>query len=81
MASANGDGRTETSTLAHVAAAERLAASVVSAFESCEEAGVGLSEVQKIAVIEAILLQFDGFAVHLAKLEKVGWLLDHLGQS
>ena len=65
--------------MAQAAAAERFAATLVIAFQSCEEAGMGLSEVQKIAFIEVMLLQFDGFAERLHRLEGIGQLLRRLG--
>ena len=40
---------------------------------------MGLSEVQKIAFIEVMLLQFDGFAERLHRLEGIGQLLRRLG--
>ena len=81
MTSENGDARTEIAEIAQVAAAERIAAAVVSAFNSCEESGIELSEVQKIALIEAMLLQFDGFADQLRTIERVGRLIEALGHS
>jgi hypothetical protein len=78
MSTANGNRAAETAAIAHVAAAERLARGVIVAFDSCEEVGVPLSEIQKIAVIEAMLLEFDGFSEHLCSLERVGRLLRDL---
>jgi uncharacterized protein (DUF1501 family) len=81
MSAKNGKDPVGTAAIAHAAAAERMAATVVVAFEACEEAGVGLSEVQKIAFIETMLLQFDGFDRHVRTLEGVGQLLRRIGHS
>jgi hypothetical protein len=81
MSGTNGNGPVDIAAIAHGAAAHRVASALVAAFEACEEAGFGLSEVQKIALIEAMLLRFDGFADHLRTLEGVGQLLWHLGHE
>jgi hypothetical protein len=78
MSATNGKVPVDTTAIAHIAAAERLASAVVVALEFCEEAGAGLSQVQKIALIQAMLLEFDGFADHLGALEGVGELLRRL---
>jgi hypothetical protein len=75
MTALNGRGRVEISAMASVAAAERLAAAAVAAFDACDEAGVPLSPTQRIAIIEAALLEFDGFAAHLSSLAGVRRLL------
>ena len=75
----HGHGSVDTAAIAQAAAAERMAAAVVFAFGACEDAGIGLSEVQKIALIEALLLQFDGFTSRMRSLDGVGQLLGHLG--
>ena len=80
MITANGNRAAETAAVAHVAAAERLARGIVVAFDSCQEVGVPLSDLQKIAVIEAMLLEFDGFSAHLSSLERVGRMLRDLRQ-
>jgi hypothetical protein len=80
MTALNGNRRVEDAAIAHVAAAERLARAVVVAFASCEEVGAGLSDVQKTSVIEAMLLEFDGFEAHLRSLDRVGQMLRDLGQ-
>lgn len=67
--------------LAHVAAAERFATAAIVSFESCEKAGFGLTELQKVTVLEALFLQFDGFANHLSALEELRELLNESGDS
>jgi hypothetical protein len=79
MSATNGKSPVDTIPIAQSAAAERIAAGLVVAFGACEEAGVGLSEVQKVAFIQAMLLQFDGFADNVRSLEGVGRLLGLLG--
>jgi hypothetical protein len=80
MTAVNGNRRVEYAAIAHVAAAERLARAIVVALATCEEVGVGLSDVQKTAVIEAMLLEFDGFEAHLRSLDRVGQMLRELGE-
>src|SRR5262245_45025583 len=73
MSALNGDGQGEQVVLtAGVASAERLARAIVFAFESCEEGGVPLSHVQKVAVIEAALLEYDGLEADLHSLTSLG---------
>jgi len=73
MSALNGDGQGEQVVLtAGVASAERLARAIVFAFESCEEGGVPLSHVQKVAVIEAALLEYDGLEADLHALTSLG---------
>jgi hypothetical protein len=60
---------------AQVAAAQRLARAVIVAFAACEEACMPLSDLQKIAVIEAALLEFDGFEAQYDRLEGISELL------
>lgn len=79
MYATNGNGQVDHVAIAQGAAAERLAATIVVAFDACEDAGIGLSEVQKIAFLHALLLQFDGFADHVRSLEAVDRLLRNLG--
>ena len=63
---------------AQVAAAERFARAIVVAFGVCDEVRAPLSDVQKIAVIQAALLEFDGFEAKLASLATIGDLLREL---
>ena len=65
---------------ARVATAERIARAIVLAFETCDEGGVPLSQVQRISVIEAALLEFDGLDHDLKAQANVGQLLRALGQ-
>jgi hypothetical protein len=81
MSATNGKSYVDTAAIAQAAAVHRVAAALVTAFEACKDSGVDLLEVQQIALIEAMLLQFDGFADHLRGLEGVGELLRHLGQQ
>jgi hypothetical protein len=66
--------------IAQVASAERIARAVVVAFDSCDEMDVPLTEIQKITMLEAILLEFDGFAAHLRSVASVGQVLRDLDQ-
>ena len=77
-AAVNGKRQFESARLAQVAAAERLARAVVLAFDSCDDLGSPLSEVQRIAVIQAMLLEFDGFDAQVTSLESVGQILHAL---
>ena len=79
MYATNGKGQVDHAAIAQAAAAERLAATIVVAFDACEDAGIGLSELQKIAFLHALLLQFDGFVEHVRSLEAVDQLLWNLG--
>lgn len=79
MSSRNGSSRSEQrGSTAQVAAAERFAKAIVVAFAVCEEARVPLSDVQKIAIIETALLEFDGFQGQLDALEGIAELLRSL---
>jgi len=79
MHATNGKGQVDHVAIAQGAAAERLAATIVVAFDACDDAGIGLSELQRIAILHALLLQFDGFADHVRSLEAVDRLLWSLG--
>ena len=79
MASRNGSSRSDDKpSTAQVAAAERFATAIVVAFAVCDEARVPLVVLQKIAVIEAALLEFDGFESQLSSLAEIGELLRSL---
>jgi hypothetical protein len=80
MTTVNGNRPADTAAFAQVASAERVARAIVLAFDSCDEAGAPLSEVQRIAVLEAILLEFDGLAAHLRTLASVGEALRGLDE-
>jgi hypothetical protein len=45
----------------------------------CGQAGVALSQLQKIGVIEAALLEFDGFEAQMSSLACFGEILDDVG--
>lgn len=77
MASTNGDGTGGTVAFtAYAATARCLARAVASGFDACDDAGLPLSELQKVAVFEAALREFDGFGVELSSLVAVGELRD-----
>lgn len=79
MSSHNGSHPDEHASVpAKVAAAERFARAIVVAFAVCEEARIPLSDVQKIAIIEAALLEFDGLEGQLDSLASIGELLRSL---
>lgn len=79
MTSRNGSGGEEHyGGTAQVAAAERFAKAIIVAFAVCEEARVPLSDVQKIAIVEAALLEFDGFQGQLESVDGIGELLRSL---
>lgn len=80
MTTVNGNHPADSAAFAHVASAERVARAIVLAFDSCDDAGAPLSEIQKVAVLESILLEFDGFAAHLRTLASVGQMLRDLDQ-
>jgi hypothetical protein len=82
MSSQNGtSGATTDGLIAQVAAAERFARAIVVSFGVCEESDVPLSDAQKVAVIEAALLEFDGFEAQLRSLSSIGELLRSLASS
>jgi hypothetical protein len=82
MSSRNGSSRSEHAHVtAQVAAAERFAKAIVVAFTVCDEARTPLSDVQKIAIIEAALLEFDGLEGQIDSLAGIGDLLRSLPLS
>jgi hypothetical protein len=79
MSSGNGSHADEHASFpVKVAASERFARAIVVAFAVCEEARIPLSDVQKIAIIEAALLEFDGLEGQLDSLAGIGELLRSL---
>jgi hypothetical protein len=79
MSSRNGSSRDEhDSFTAQVAAAERFAKAMVVAFAVCEEIRAPLTDIQKIAIIEAALLEFDGLESQLGSLAGISELLRSL---
>jgi hypothetical protein len=82
MISTNGNGRCmPVVSAARVAAAERFAGVIVSTFEKCEETNVPLSKAQKTTMIEAALVEFDGFEAELSSLMRIAELLSELGRN
>jgi hypothetical protein len=80
MSSENGQGAADgTVFTAHAAAAKCVARVIAVSIDSCDETNIPLSELQKVTLIEAALLEFDGFGVQLASLVAVGELLRDLG--
>ena len=81
MISTNGNGRrVPVAPAARVAAAERFAGVLVSAFEKCDETSIPLSNAQKTALIETALVEFDGFEAELSSLMRVAELLTELSR-
>jgi hypothetical protein len=80
MTSRNGSTRAElAAATAKAVAAERLAGAVMATFDICEQSGVPLSQLQKVALVEAVLLEFDGLEAHLRSLAAVEERLRGLG--
>jgi hypothetical protein len=81
MSSENGHEPAEATVFtAHGATARCVARVVAVTLDACDEGGFPLSELQKVALVEAALLEFDGFGLHLASLVAVGELLRDLGE-
>jgi hypothetical protein len=82
MISTNGNGRAvPVTSVARVAAAERFAGVIVSTFEKCDETSIPLSKAQKTALIEAALVEFDGFEAELSSLMRIAELLSELSRD
>jgi hypothetical protein len=82
MTSRNGSTRAElTAATAKAVAAERLAGAVMPRSTSDEQSEVPLSQLQKVALVEAVLLEFDGLEAHLRSLAAVEERLRSLGSS
>jgi len=82
MSASNGDGHGEQVVItATVASAKRLARVIVFAFETCEDEGCPLSHLQKIALIEAALIEYDGFEADLSTLTRLGAMFRELPQG
>jgi hypothetical protein len=60
---------------AKAAAAERFDGAIIAAFEVCEQVGWPLKQPQKVALLEAALLEFDGLEAQLNSLVAIGELL------
>jgi hypothetical protein len=63
---------------AQVAAAERLAKSIVIGIEFCAQAGMPLSQLQMIQICRGALLEFDGFQAETRALFGVEQILHRL---
>ena len=82
MISINGTSRAvPVAMAARVVGAERFAAAIVSALEKCEETNVPLSRAQKATLLEAALVEFDGFEAELSSLMRIAELLNELGHT
>ncbi len=79
MRSTNGYGSLETAMAsAHGSAARCLARALIMAFDTCDQTGIPLSQLQRAAIVEAALLEFDGFRVHASSLATVSRLLGEM---
>ena len=79
MTSINGNGHSEgLTTTARDAAARCLARAAVSGFDMCEESGMPLTQLQKVAILEAALVEFDGTRDHLFSVEALNRILSEL---
>ncbi len=81
MSAMNGNSPHGSKSAVQVAAAQRFAEALVVGFAVCEEAGAPFSELQKVALIEAALLQFDGFDAQLTALSVVHDLLRDVNRN
>jgi hypothetical protein len=54
-----------TRVIAHMAAADRIARVLVTAFQACGEWSRPLSELQKVDLLRTAILEFDGFEAEL----------------
>jgi hypothetical protein len=71
----NGNGNGPPELVAYGSAARCLARALVAAFDACDDSEVPLSQLQRVAILEAALLEFDGFGMHLSSLAAVSRLL------
>lgn len=83
MTNGNGNGARYTpdetlSSTSYGATARCVARVVTCAMDACDDAGVPLSELQRVTVLETALLEYDGFGAHLASLAAVDRLLRDL---
>jgi hypothetical protein len=81
VTSRNGRNGEAAGVLTTQVAANRFATAIVAAFGVCEEVCTPLTDLQKIAVIQAALLEFDGFEAELVSLASIGDLLRELRWS
>jgi hypothetical protein len=66
---------------ARQSAARCIARALVCGFDACDEAEIPLTQLQRVAVLEAVLCEFDGFGEHLSSLGRVSRILHNLGPS
>jgi hypothetical protein len=82
MTSTNGTTSDEPAlSMAHVAAAKRFARMLIAAFDVCEQEALPLSPIQKIALIQVALLEFDGLEAELGSLGRAIEILQELGRQ
>ena len=62
----------------HVVTADRIARFVVAGVGLCEQSGVPLSERQRVALLTAALLEFDGVQAEVDGLREVEHMLQEL---
>jgi hypothetical protein len=60
------------------AVARCLVRALVVGFDACDDGGMPLSQLQRIALLECALLEFDGLGLHIASLTAVAELLSRL---
>jgi hypothetical protein len=72
------DTRADFTGTVQVMAAERIARLVVAGFGLCSECGLPLAQQQKVALLTAALLEFDGVSARLEGLQRVERLLSDL---
>jgi hypothetical protein len=84
MSDTNGNGRNghvssdALAATAHGASARCLARALVVGFDACDEADIPLSQLQRTAILESVLIEFDGFGRQLSSLAAVSRLLAQL---
>ncbi len=66
---------------AHASAARCIARGLIVAFDACDEAEMPLTQLQRATVVEAALLEFDGFGAHVSSLATVSRLLREMRAS
>jgi hypothetical protein len=60
---------------AHGSAARCIARTLVVSFDACDTSDVPLSQLQRAAILEAALLEFDGFREQMSSLATVSRLI------
>lgn len=66
---------------AHGSAARCIARALVVAFDACDEAGIPLTQLQRATIVEAALVEFDGFGLQVSSLATVSRLLCEMRAS